>query len=139
MPIATHTQPSRPTAAAPVPQLTRLTATLEHVASDIASTARETGSIRDLRCAIRHLEGACENLAAATTSMAFATTADTTTTRARTATDVNPAAKAASWRLHHLSQTLAVSRDACRAVAEVAEAFDASKLDLPNANTPTTV
>jgi hypothetical protein len=138
MSIATHTQPSQPPAATPAPQLTRLTATLEQVACDIASTAPETGSIRDLRCAIRHLEGACENLAAATTSMAFAATADTTT-RARTATDVKPAAKAASWRLHHLSHALAVSRDACRAVAEVAEAFDASMHDLPDANTPTTV
>jgi hypothetical protein len=138
MSIATHTQPSRPPAATPAPHLTRLTATLEHVTCDIASTARETGSIRDLRCAIRHLEGACENLAAATTSMAFATTSHTTT-RARTATDVKPAAKAASWRLHHLSHALVVTRDACRAVAEVAEAFDASKLDLPDAHTPPTV
>ena len=138
MSIATHTQPSRPPAATPAPQLTRLTATLEHVACDIASTARETGSIRDLRCAIRHLEGACENLAAATTSMAFAATAGTTT-RARTATEVKPAAKAASWRLHHLSHALAISRDACRAVAEAAEAFAASKLDLPDAHTPPTV
>src|SRR5215212_8895330 len=120
MSIATNTHPSRPPAATPAPQLTRLTAMLEQVASDIASTAPETGSIRDLRCAIRHLEGACENLAAATTSMASA-------------------AKAASWRLHHLSQALAVSRDACRPVAEVAEAFDASMHDLPDAHTPTTV
>jgi hypothetical protein len=138
MSIATHTQPSRSPAATPAPQLTQLMATLEHVACDIASTARETGSIRDLRGAIRHLEGACENLAAGTTAIAVASTSDTTT-RVRTATDVNPAAKAASWRLHHLSHALVVTRDACRAVAEVAEAFDASKLDLPDANTPTTV
>ena len=77
-------------------------------------------------------------MAAATTSMAFATTSHTTT-RARTATEVKPAAKAASWRLHHLSHALAISRDACRAVAEAAEAFAASKLDLPDAHTPTTV
>ena len=113
---------------------------LEHVACDIASTARETPSVQDLGCAIRHLEVACENLAAATTSMAFATTAHTSA-RPRTATDVEPAAKAASWRLHHLGHALAASRDACGAVADVAEAFDASILDVPDdvpdANTPT--
>ena len=89
---------------------------------------------------IRHLEVACENLAAATTSMAFATTAHTTA-RPLTATDVKPAAKAASWRLHHLSHALAASRDACGAVADVAEAFDASILDeaTPDAKTPTIV
>ena len=140
MPIATNPPPSRPLAATPAPQLTELTATLEHVACDIASTARETPSVQNLGCAIRHLEVACQNMAAATTSMAFATTAHTSA-RPRTATDVKPAAKAASWRLHHLSHALAASRDACGAVADVAEAFDASILDVPDnepdANTPT--
>jgi hypothetical protein len=125
MPIATHTPPSRLTPATPAPELTRLTETLEHIARDIASTTREPRDVGDLGCAIRHLEAACESLAAATTSMADAATSDSTG-GPRTATPTSPTTRAVSWRLHHLSQTLSASRDACAVVCLVADAFDAS-------------
>jgi hypothetical protein len=114
MPVSAPQKRSRPADAASSPSLETLAAELERVAGDIASVARDPESLQDLRGAIRHLQAADDNLARATAAMAFAVTDDP----ARGASAARrPAARAAAWRLHHLSNAYRASRDACAVVA----------------------
>jgi hypothetical protein len=114
MPVSAPQTTSRPAEAPSSPSLATLAAALERVAGDIATAARDPESLHDLRGAIRHLQAAEDHLARAATAMAFAATDDP----ARGCFGARrPAAKAAAWRLHHLSNAPRASRDACAVAA----------------------
>src|SRR5689334_9414472 len=107
--------------AAPAERLVQLTARLESTAADIASTIRGPDTLRHLGTAIRHLEVACDHLADASGAIAFSTT----DTRGGSRSDKpHPAARAAAWRLHHLTSTFGAARDASAVVAAAADDFE---------------
>lgn len=107
--------------ASPAERLVELTATLERTAADIASTIRGPEALHHLSTAIRHLEVVCDHLAETSSAIAFSTTDMPGGSRFD---KPHPAARAAAWRLHHLSSAFGAARDASAVVAAVADDFE---------------
>ena len=107
--------------ASPAERLVQLTATLERTAADIASTIRGPETLHHLSTAIRHLEVACDHLAETSSAIAFSTTDTPGGSHFDTP---HPAARAAAWRLHHLSRAFCAAREASAVVAAVADDFE---------------
>ena len=123
MPVVTSQHGPESITAPPAVRLVELMAELERTAGDIASTVRGPETLQHLRTAIRHLEATCDHLANASRAMAFAAT--DAPGRGQLARR-HPAAKRAAWRLHHLSNAFAASRDASAVVGGAAEALERS-------------
>jgi hypothetical protein len=116
--------PARPHGAPIAPELLRASEALDRAAADLAAAVGGPQSLARLGATVAALESACRRMARASTAMALAATDARAVVPSPPSR--SPAARAAAWRLHHLSRKLRETEEACQVVAAGAPAFERS-------------
>jgi hypothetical protein len=106
------------------PELLRASEALDRAAADVAAAVEGPQSLARLSSTVAALESACRRMARASTAMALAATDARAVVPSPPSR--SPAARAAAWRLHHLSRKLRETEEACQVVAAGAPAFERS-------------